>query len=88
MCSGQDLSHIRSLKVIGAKTSMLQLLEFAWVDIYIPRHAMDTPPDEKSQVSLYGITNSYTPGVFKVFQAKDPQTDGEMEQDPSIIYIV
>ena len=33
-------------------------------------------------------TQYFMPGVFNVFQAKDPQTDGEMEQGPPTIYIV
>ena len=32
------------------------------------------------------MAKSSRSGVFNVFQARDPQTDGEMEQGPPTIY--
>ena len=47
----------------------------------------------KSKIHIIPLTFTaiyqHKSGVFNVFQAKDPQTDGEMEQGPpAYIYIV
>ena len=38
--------------------------------------------------SSHSVQYHFNPGVFNIFQAKDPHTDGEMEQGPPTIYIV